>query len=113
MQEINTDASSIVGLLCRNPVETEAAGFLALAEEVPEEVVQHVSVPVELQETLRVLRFRGGAFRCTVCVQPGWQNAPTAIINNPIMISIAYKLSQPDNGQDKLFPSSGCKINFS
>ena len=27
---------------------------------------------VELQETLRVLRFRGGAFRCTVCVQPGY-----------------------------------------
>jgi len=50
----------LVGLVRRDTVETEAAGFLALPEEVFEEVVQHVSVPVELQETLRVLRLCGG-----------------------------------------------------
>ncbi len=53
-------------------VETEAAGFLALPEEVLEEVVQHVAMSVELQETLRVLRFRGGALGCAVHVQPGY-----------------------------------------
>ena len=49
-----------VGLVCRETVETEAAGFLALPEEVFEEVVQHVAVAVELQETLCVLRLCGG-----------------------------------------------------
>ena len=35
-------------------------GSVSRMEEVFEEVVQHVSVPVELQETLRVLRLCGG-----------------------------------------------------
>ena len=59
-------------MVCRNAVETEAAGFLALPEEVLEEVVQHVAMSVELQETLRVLRFRGGALGGTVGIQPGY-----------------------------------------
>ena len=37
-----------------------------------EEVVQHVAMSVELQETLRVLRFCGGALGCAVRVQPGY-----------------------------------------
>ena len=43
-----------------------------LPEEVLEEVVQHVAVPVELQETLRVLRFRGDSLGGAVGVQPGY-----------------------------------------
>ena len=62
----------LVGLVGRNPVETEAAGFLALPEEVLEEVVQHVAVAVELQETPRVLRFRGGALGGAVGIKPGY-----------------------------------------
>ena len=72
LQQLLHHFQQIVGLLCRNPVETEAAGFLALAEEVPEEVVQHVSVPVELQETLRVLRRGGGALGRAVRIQSGY-----------------------------------------
>ncbi len=60
-QQVLDNLQQFVGLVCRDTVETEAAGFLTLPEEVLEEVVQHVAVAVELQETLRVLRFRGGA----------------------------------------------------
>ena len=45
---------------------------MILPEEVLEEVVQHVAMSVELQETLRVLRFCGGALGCAVRVQPGY-----------------------------------------
>lgn len=46
--------------------------ILALPEEVLEEVVQHVAVAVELQETLRVLRFRGCPLGVAVGIQPGY-----------------------------------------
>ena len=46
-QQVFHHLHQFVGLVCRDTVETEAAGFLALPEEVFEEVVQHVSVPVE------------------------------------------------------------------
>ena len=59
-QQIFHHLHQFVGLVRRDTVETEAAGFLALPEEVFKEVVQHVSVPVELQETLCVLRLCGG-----------------------------------------------------
>ena len=59
-QQIFHHLHQFVGLVCRETVETEAAGFLALPEEVFEEVVQHVAVAVELQETLCVLRLCGG-----------------------------------------------------
>jgi len=71
-QQVLDNLQQFVGLVCRDTVETEAAGFLALPEEVLEEVVQHVAVAVELQETLRVLRFRGGALGGAVGVQPGY-----------------------------------------
>ena len=71
-QQLLHHLQEIFGLVCRDAVETEAAGFLALPEEVLEEVVQHVAVTVELQKTLRVLRFRGGALGCAVSVQPGY-----------------------------------------
>ena len=70
-QQLLHHLQEIFGLVCRDAVKTEAAGFLALPEEVLEEVVQHVAVSVELQETLRVFRFRGGALGCAVRVQPG------------------------------------------
>ena len=53
MAKKTTEKDVLIG---RDTVETEAAGFLALPEEVLEEVVQHVSVPVELQETLQIGR---------------------------------------------------------
>ena len=59
-QQVLDNFQQLVGLVRRDTVETEAAGLLALPEEVLEEVVQHVPVPVELQETLRVLRLCGG-----------------------------------------------------
>ena len=59
-QQVFHHLHQFVGLVCRETVETEAAGFLALPEEVFEEVVQHVAVAVELQETLCVLRLCGG-----------------------------------------------------
>ncbi len=71
-QQLLHHLQDIFGLVRRDTVETEAAGFLALPEEVLEEVVQHVAMSVELQETLRVLRFRGGALGCAVHVQPGY-----------------------------------------
>lgn len=58
-QQLLHHLQEIFGLVCRDAVKTEAAGFLALPEEVLEEVVQHVAMSVELQETLRVLRFAG------------------------------------------------------
>ena len=61
----------MVCLVRRDAVEPEAAGFLALPVEVPEEVVQHIAVSVELQETLRVLRLCGGALGGAVGIQPG------------------------------------------
>ena len=72
LKQVFHHAQHGIHLVCRNAVETEAAGFLALPEEVLEEVVQHVAMSVELQETLRVLRFRGGALGCAVRVQPGY-----------------------------------------
>lgn len=71
-QQVLDNFQQLVGLVRRDTVETEAAGFLALPEEVLEEVVQHVAMSVELQETLRVLRFCGGALGCAVRVQPGY-----------------------------------------
>ena len=71
-QQVLHHLQQFVGLVCRDTVETEAAGFLALPEEVFEEVVQHVAVAVELQETLRILRFRGGTLGGTVGIQPGY-----------------------------------------
>lgn len=71
-QQVLDNLQQFVGLVRRDTVETEAAGFLALAEEVLEEVVQHVAVPVELQEALRVLRFRGDTLGGAVGVQPGY-----------------------------------------
>ena len=71
-QQVFHHLQQFVGLVCRDTVETEAAGFLALPEEVFEEVVQHVAVAVELQETLRVLRFRGGTLGRAVGIQPGY-----------------------------------------
>ena len=71
-QQVFHHLHQFVGLVCRDTVETEAAGFLALPEEVFEEVVQHIAVAVELQETLRVLRFRGGTLGGTVGIQPGY-----------------------------------------
>ena len=58
-QQVLDNLQQLVGLVRRDTVETEAAGFLALPEEVLEEVVQHVAMSVELQETLRVLAFAG------------------------------------------------------
>jgi hypothetical protein len=62
----------MVGLVCRYTVETEAAGFLALPIEVSEEVVQHIAVSVELQETLRILRLSRGALGGAIGIQPGY-----------------------------------------
>ena len=72
LEQVFHHAQHGIHLVRRDAVETEAAGFLALSEEVLEEVVQHVAMSVELQETLRVLRFRGGALGCAVRVQPGY-----------------------------------------
>ena len=72
LKQVFHHAKHGIHLVCRDAVETEAAGFLALPEEVLEEVVQHVAVSVELQETLRVLRFRRGTLGCVVCIQPGY-----------------------------------------
>ena len=72
LKQVFHHAKHGIHLVCRDAVETEAAGFLALPEEVLEEVVQHVAVSVELQETLRVLRFRGGALGGAVGIKPGY-----------------------------------------
>ena len=72
LKQVFHHAKHGIHLVCRDAVETEAAGFLALPEEVLEEVVQHVAVSVELQETLRVLSFRRGTLGCVVCIQPGY-----------------------------------------
>ena len=71
LQQFLHHLQQFVGLLCRHPVESEAARLLALPEEILEEVVQHVAVPVELQETPRVLRLGGGALGGAVGIQPG------------------------------------------
>ena len=71
-QQVLHHLQQMVGLVCRDTVEAEAAGFLALPVEVLEEVVQHITVSVELQETLRVLRLCGGALRGAVGIKPGY-----------------------------------------
>ena len=71
-QQVFHHRQQFIGLVCRDTVKTEAAGFLALPKEVFEEVVQHVAVTVELQETLRILRFRGGTLGRAVGIQPGY-----------------------------------------
>ena len=54
-----------------HPVETEARRFLALAVEVPEEIVYRISVAVKAQKLLRVLRFRRYPLGITFAVQSG------------------------------------------
>ena len=54
-QQFLHHAEQVLRLVCRNAVEAEAAGFLALPEEVAEEIVEHVAVLVELQKILCVL----------------------------------------------------------
>ena len=56
----------ILHALCGNAVEAEAFRLLALAVEIREEVVQHISVSVETQEILRVFCFGGFQIRCAV-----------------------------------------------
>ena len=60
----------ILHTLCGDTVEAEAFRLLALAVEISEEVVQHVSVPVETQEVLRVFCFGGAQIRRAVAFQP-------------------------------------------
>ena len=66
-QQFLHHAEQVLRLVCRDTVEAEAAGFLALPEEVAEEVVEHVAVLVELEEVLCVLHLwrcaSGGAVR--------------------------------------------------
>ena len=54
-QQFLHHAEQVLRLICRDTVETEAAGFLALPEEVAEKIVEHVAVLVELQKILCVL----------------------------------------------------------
>ena len=66
-QQFLHHAEQVLRLVCRNTVETESAGFLALPEEVAEEIVEHVAVLVKLQKILCVLHLwrcaSGGAVR--------------------------------------------------
>ena len=61
-QQLLHHAEQALRLVCRDAVETEAAGFLALPEEVTEEIVEHVAVLVELEEILCVLHLWRCAF---------------------------------------------------
>ena len=54
-----------------HPVETEARRFLALAVEVPEEIVYRISVAVKAQKLLRVFRFRRYPLGITFAVKSG------------------------------------------
>ena len=54
-QQFLHHTEQVLRLVCRDTVEAEAAGFLALPEEIAEEVVEHVAVLVELEEVLCVL----------------------------------------------------------
>ena len=66
-QQFLHHAEQVLRLVCRDTVEAEAAGFLALPEEVAEEIVEHVAVLVKLQKILCVLHLwrcaSGGAVR--------------------------------------------------
>ena len=52
-------------------IETEAVGLLALTEEVREEIIQHITVPVELQKIRLVVGCCTRHFRSAVLVQSG------------------------------------------
>ena len=66
-QQFLHHAEQVLRLVCRDTVEAESAGFLALPEEVAEEIVEHVAVLVKLQKILCVLHLwrcaSGGAVR--------------------------------------------------
>ena len=65
-QQFLHHAEQVLRLVCRNTVETESAGFLALPEEVAEEIVEHVAVLVELEEILCILHLWRCAFGSAV-----------------------------------------------
>ena len=65
-QQFLHHTEQVLHLVCRDAVKAEAAGFLALPEEVAEEVVEYIAVLVELEEVLCVLHLWRGAFGSTV-----------------------------------------------
>ena len=71
-QQILDDRQHRIRHVRRHPVEAEACRLLALAVEVPEEVVHHVPVAVEAQEVLRVFRLCRSRLRIALAVQPGY-----------------------------------------
>ena len=72
LQQLFHYADKVFCLVCRHTVKTETAWFLALPDEILEEVVQHIAVSVELKEVLCILRLGGSAFRIAVLVKSGY-----------------------------------------
>ena len=62
---------NILHTIGSHTIETEAVGVLALAEKVREEIVQHITVPVELQKIRLVVGRCTRHFWSAVLVQSG------------------------------------------